>query len=296
MSIPAFVNVRSGSAPEALRALRDAGSAFSVQALEPAGIARAVREALETGVGRIAVAGGDGTIATAASILARSPVELAVIPGGTLNHFARHLGIPRKESDAVGVAIEGTAMETDLGMVNGRGFINTSSVGAYVAYVQTREQFERHVGYRIASIFAAVRLLFHMPTLRVTLAIAGQEVVCNTPLVFVGVGERSLAPPEIGSRVPDGRRALHVMIVPEPRNARRWAHVYDRGIRDGAHETHGWSPSFVTDYLTDACRIELPRGGAKVATDGEVVAMGAPLIYELWRDAVRVVTARSQQH
>ena len=85
---------------------------------------------------------------------------LAVIPGGTLNHFARDHGIPTDLDDAVANAAVGVRATADVATMNDRAFLNTSSVGAYVVFVRIRERFEPWLGYRLASLVAAPRLFF----------------------------------------------------------------------------------------------------------------------------------------
>ena len=105
------------------------------------------------------VAGGDGTLASAAAVLAGTGTALAVLPGGTLNHFARDHGIPTELDEALELATAGREAEVDVGYVNDLLFLNTSSVGAYVQFVELRDRLERHLGYRTASILAGLRIL-----------------------------------------------------------------------------------------------------------------------------------------
>jgi len=288
VTTPAFLNVRSGTAGRVAAALAAAGAQLDVHAVQPAKLTDEIRAAVAGGAPRICVIGGDGTIETAAAVLAGTATELAIIPGGTLNHFARACGIPLDVSEAAKVAVSGTTRTVDLGVVNDRIFINTSSVGAYVRFVRTRERFERYVGYRFASLLAGVRILPSIRPFEVTIQVPGQEIVGATPLVFVGVGERTLRPPDIGGRVTGGTRALHVMIVHA--KARRWARAYDRSVRGRTYRWDDWSPTFVDGHLADGCRIALPRARGPVAVDGEISTMGTPLVYRLQRDALRVVS------
>jgi len=289
LPIPAFVNTGGRSAAEAERALAQAGGTFDVRRVEPAGVVAAIRTAIANGATRVAVAGGDGTVEMAASLLAGSPVELAVVPGGTLNHFARDYGIPSDAKEAIDVAVSGAIRTVDVGVVNERIFINTSTVGVYVPYVQIRKRFEHYVGYRVASVLAALRIVPRLHGVRVTLKRADASVVRVTPLLFVGVGERTLTPPAIGARVAGGARALHVMIVERPDNARRWTRSYDRSASGRASPWPGWSPSFLEAHLVDGGQVELLPEGQRIAVDGEIVSMRSPLNYRLWRDALRVV-------
>jgi diacylglycerol kinase family enzyme len=282
--IPAIVNVKSGTADEARKVL-EAGDAFEVHAVEPDAIAETVRRLVEGGAKRILVSGGDGTIATAASVLMQSPVEMAILPGGTLNHFARDLGVSADAAEALKLATEGACRGVDVGTVNGQVFLNTSSVGAYVRFVRIREHLERRFGYRVASAIAALRLLVQLRLIAVEVEVDGKPRIYRTPLVFIGVGERELQLPTLGSRVTDGKRGLHVMIVQGRTRARLLAlalAAVARGVNSVAR-----TPQF-DSFLVDRCRITLRRPGA-VAVDGELVSMPTTLEYELKRDALKVV-------
>jgi diacylglycerol kinase family enzyme len=290
--IPAFVNPGGGSAAEAERALAEAGTGFDVRRVAPVGLAAAIRAAIADGATRVVVVGGDGTIQIAASVLAGSPVELAVVPGGTLNHFARDYGVPLDRKEAVDVAKSGAIRAVDVGVVNDRIFINTSSVGAYVSFVATREWFERYVGYGFASLFAGLRMLPRLRRFRATLERPDAQVVSDTPLLFVGVGERTLTPPEVGARIPGGARALHVIVVPRPGHARRWSRSFDRFASGRASQWRGWSPSFVDAYLVDGGRVELSPKPVGIAFDGQITSMQPPLEYRLWRDALHLLVRK----
>ena len=282
--IPSFINPLAGSADDARNALSGVAQ-FDVREMEPDKLAEAIQKEVKAGSKRVLVSGGDGTIATAASALLGSETELAILPGGTLNHFATDLGIPTDAAEAIGLAGAGTVRASDVGMVNGRLFLNTSSVGAYVHFVRTREYLEPRFGYRIASAMAALRILFQLRLLAVEVEVDGKRRIYRTPIVFIGVGERELQLPSLGKRVPGGRRGLHVMVV----NGRSAARVLALALHAAARgvETAARSPA-LDSFIVDRCTITV-RQSSTVAVDGELVRLGAPLEYTLERDALRVV-------
>lgn len=282
--IPAFLNAASGTAKEA-RAALEADPAFELHETAPDGIEEAVRAAMKAGAARVLVAGGDGSVAAAASAVCGEPTELAVLPGGTLNHFARDLGISTDAKEALDTASSGTARPVDAGKINERLFLNTSSVGAYVHFVRVREYLEPMLGYRIASFIAALRALFQLRLLTVELEVDGERRRYITPIVFIGVGERELKAPTLGNRVKDGRSGLHVLVV---RGRTRGGMValglnaVARGIKTVAR-----TPK-LDSFIVDRCTISRRREG-RVSIDGELVKLGATLEYELVHDAIQVV-------
>jgi diacylglycerol kinase family enzyme len=281
--IPAFINPRAGNAEAARGALESVGD-FDVRDVPPATLADRVRAAIADGARRILVAGGDGSIGSAAGAIAGTGIELAILPCGTLNHLARDLSLPLNLEEAAQVAKTGRSVAVDAAVVNDRIFLNTSSVGAYVSFVRARERLERRLGYHIGSLVAGVQLLVHMPTFRVTLEVEQVAREYITPLVFIGVGERELRLPTLGSRVADGKTGLHVMVVRRRSGARTVA----LGLAAAARGVEAVSRTPALDaFLVDSCRID--RRARSVSIDGEIVQMRPPLRYRHVPGHLRVV-------
>jgi diacylglycerol kinase family enzyme/membrane-associated phospholipid phosphatase len=109
----------------------------------------------------IGVAGGDGSVAAAAAVAGRRDLPMVVVPTGTLNHFARDVGVYDLQ-EAVDASGAGQAVAVDLALVEvhpGRGadpatgevmrsrcFLNTASLGSYPDLVRLREQWEGRWG------------------------------------------------------------------------------------------------------------------------------------------------------
>jgi diacylglycerol kinase family enzyme len=286
--IPAFVNPHAGSAADA-RAAIEADPRFELRMVEPAALADAVRAATAAGARRVLVSGGDGTIATAAAVLAGTGVELAVLPGGTLNHFARHLEIPTDPAAALAVAADGVPSSVDAAYVNDRLFINTSSVGVYVAFVRLRERWEPRLGYWLASLVAAVRLFVSLPRQRVTVEVDGQVRRYRTPLLFVGVGEREQSDESLREFDSEGRRGLHVVVV----HGWRKASMVIRGAAAARRGPRALDRlSDIDSVVVDSCRVTLHHRHARLALDGEIATLESPLEYRVARDALRVMVER----
>ncbi|MDQ3953804.1 MAG: hypothetical protein M3279_12715, partial [Actinomycetota bacterium] len=120
-----------------------------------------LRRALDAGAERAAavgVAGGDGSVNTAAQVALEHGKPLAVFPGGTFNHLAGALSIenPRDTIDAVK---RGEAVEIDAATIDGHVFLNTASFGAYAELVDMREKLEQRLGKWPAVLVALVRVL-----------------------------------------------------------------------------------------------------------------------------------------
>jgi diacylglycerol kinase family enzyme len=281
--IPAIINRKAGTAAEAAAALKESGG-FDVHEVEPSEIRGTALDIVAKKPKRMLVCGGDGTVCTVAHVLANTGIELAIAPGGTLNHLAKHLGLPEDLREAADVARSGITRTLDAGRINDRLFLNTSSVGAYEIFVRRRERLEKRWGYTLGSLIAAIQLLVRTPVFAVRVEVDGKEHVYRTPLVFVGVGERELRIPALGGRIDHGKRGLHLMIVRHRTGARLATlaiHAAAKGLK-AVSKTPAMDSVVVT-----RCTIELRNDTASI--DGELITMEPPLDYEFLPDALTVV-------
>lgn len=125
----------------------------------------------EPGVAALGVAGGDGSVAAAAAVAADRGLPLLVIPTGTLNHFARDLGITGTQNSAAALAA-GSAVQVHLGAVRIDGgarqrFVNTAGLGGYPELVRLRERWQPRWGKWPAAVFALLRVLIEAEPLPV---------------------------------------------------------------------------------------------------------------------------------
>jgi diacylglycerol kinase family enzyme len=283
--IPAFVNPGAGNFEKARDALTSSGR-FDVREVEPAKLEQEIKRAVAGGAKRILIAGGDGSICAAAQVVSGTDVALAILPGGTLNHFAMDHGIPLDLAEAAHVATGTNTRKVDVGFAGKRVFLNTSSIGVYVTFVRMRDRLEQQFGYTLASVIAMIRIFISMRRLGVELEVEGQVKHYRTPLVFIGVGERELEFPHLGKRVKNGRRGLHMFIVRGRKRGRLLVVAFEavaRGV-----ETVRRMPE-LDAFLLERCRIDLRRPQALIAFDGETEMMPTPLDYRMERDSLRIV-------
>jgi len=286
-SLKAFLNKAGGSADDAKKAVEGAG--LEVEEVAPDQLESRLERAIADGARRLIVAGGDGTIGTAASLVAGKTIELAILPAGTLNHFSKDHNIPSDLAEAADLAQNGTVEGADIGYLKDSVFLNTSSIGAYVTFVRVRERFEKTFGYKVASFIAFLRMFSALRTFSVELEVNGQKQSYRTPLVFIGVGERELQVPKLGNRVVDGKRALHVMVLRGRKPARLFA-VALAGISKGI--SHAKRLPEFDAFLVDRVTVDLTRPSATIALDGELKPHASPLEYRIERDAIRLVVPR----
>jgi len=165
------VNTLGGSyAEETADALQEVFPKAYIKEIGPDEDVAAEIEAVATrpGVVALGVWGGDGTVGTAAAAAVEHSVPLLVLPGGTLNHFARDAGTPTLQI-AVDAATHGEAARADIGHVAvERGLpdspekleitmLNTASIGLYPNLVRRREQLQPALGKPLAGVVAMFR-------------------------------------------------------------------------------------------------------------------------------------------
>ncbi len=110
----------------------------------------------------LGVCGGDGSVNTAARVALRHGLPLAVLPGGTLNHFAYDLGV-EGERDLARALTRGEAVAVDVGRFHAGEttglFLNTFSLGVYPELVRRRDRWSRRIGGWPAGVLAAAQVL-----------------------------------------------------------------------------------------------------------------------------------------
>jgi diacylglycerol kinase family enzyme len=294
-TLPVIVNAAAGKGyrTEDFDAIRDAFRAAGVEAAILAAANGAEVESLaRRAVGQrhstIVAAGGDGTVSTVAGAIVDSPSALGVLPLGTLNHFARDLRIPLVLEEAARNIVAGNHATVDVGDVNGRIFINNSSIGLYPTLVLHRQSQQRRLGRGKwhALFWATLAMLGRHPMLVVRLWLDGVPDVRRTPFVFIGNNEYQMAGFHVGTR--GCLDAGHLCIYLTQRQG--WS-LLGLGFR-ALFGTLKQAKDF--DALTaHTVSIATRQARLPVATDGEVTVMQMPLDYRIRRRALKVIVPRA---
>lgn len=262
-------------------ALAAAGAEPTVQQADGAQLHAGARDALKNGSRIIVAAGGDGTVSTVAAALAGSDVALGVLPLGTLNHFAKDLGIPTDLEQAAATIAAAHTTRVDVAEVNGRCFVNNSGVGAYPHLVVERRR-QRRTRW-LSEAIAAARVLREYRQLLVEVMGAGVDRVARTPFVFVGNNEYHLAGGQFGARPQLDRGVLHVCMAPGIGRMRFAAIVASALV--GRLATGGQFESM----CLPSCAIRSVAPRLLVSLDGEVALLDTPLNYRVRPRALRVI-------
>ena len=207
MRAQVFVNAAAGSresdecAAEIQRvraACAARGLAAEVEAVEPQDVAAAVRAARADAV---VIGGGDGTLSAAAAELIDGETPLGVLPLGT-STTSPGPGHPADLEEAVGVVAAGHVRRVDVGEVNGRVFLNNSSIGVYPEVVAERDEVRRRFGWPkwAALVRAGVPAFARFPVLTLQLSGDGGSTVVRTPFALIGNNRYEVAPLTLGER------------------------------------------------------------------------------------------------
>ena len=263
-----------------------AGVDADVRMTDSADIYEALKEAAAApGLDAVVAGGGDGTLSCAAGHLAGTGRAFGILPLGTLNHLARDAGIPTELEDAAKVIAAGHVKEIDVAEVNGRVFVNNSSVGLYPDMVMLREMEQEKLGRskRRAMLSASWASLRHFRRHRLWISAPGLETPIKTPLLFIGNNRYQVNLFGLGKReqIDEGKLCLYAI------RAKNRLHLFWAGIR-GIFGRLDQQRDFVTAYVTEA-EISADRAVLVVSADGETVRMETPLKYRIRPKALRLL-------
>jgi diacylglycerol kinase family enzyme len=256
-------------------ALEKAGVDAEVREVPGRDLARAAEEAACSWPDAVVAAGGDGTVGAVAGAIAGRGTPMGVLPLGTLNHFARDLGIPPDLDGAARVVAEGVPRAVDVAEVNGRVFVNNASLGLYPEVVLERDAQLRGRGRPrwIATLVAIWRNL------------RDRLVARRTPFVFVGNNryEARLTAPGRRTRLDGGE--LSILMAHASTRWEMLRAALAALLRPGAEpRAPGLDLAIRPEVVVDGPHREL-----RVALDGEVHRMRPPLRYRVRPRALRVL-------
>jgi len=293
MDVAVILNPRAGHGadPERQREITDLFAALGREATvyvpgEGQDVGERSRAAVTAGCRVLVAAGGDGTVSAAAAAVVGGEIPLGVLPVGTLNHFAKDLGLPLELPDAVQVAAQGVVRTVDVGEVNGRYFLNNSSIGVYPRIVELRERYQNGCMSKwVAALWASLAVMRRRPFVAVRIQVDDEPLVRRTPFVFIGNNEYTMEGLRGGHResLTAGYLAVYVMHAKHRASLLRLAgEVLIRGA-DRVQELDLFRVTTTT--------VETRRRRIHVALDGEVAVLEFPLEYRIHAAALRVMAS-----
>lgn len=269
-------------------ALQEAGRRGDLHFCTPAELPGVVREAAQTASSArsaVVAVGGDGTLNAVAQAAHEVGCAMGVVPRGTFNYFARTHCIPTEPADALRLLLRSAPVPVQVGGINERVFLVNASLGLYPDLLEDREAFKSRFGRsRWVALWAAgVTLLRAQRQWRVRIEQGG--VVRDARILTLFVGNNRLQLAQVG--VPAGwsagcglagGRITAVMLRPVGTLA-----LIGLMLR-GAMGTLGEAQDvehFAFEHLVVKPALPWGRRGVKVAFDGEVTRMRAPLDFSV---------------
>lgn len=244
-----------------------------------------VAQRVAEGFTTIVAAGGDGTVMGVAHALMETGANLAVLPLGTFNYFARGLGLPQAPEAAAKAILAGHPRRISVGTVNGQVFLNNASLGIYPTILQAREDIYARLGRsRVLAHWSVLRtLLRFQQQARMDLVVDGQRQTLRTPLIFVARSAYQLQ--NFGLT---GTQAISddKFVAFVARGGTRW-HLLKLAVRLALRRVQlGRDVDLLTAHEID---IATAKRRPKVAFDGEKRRMLAPLSFRIKDHALSII-------
>lgn len=292
-AIPVLLNRSGGTlardpklAGRTEKALKDAGLDVEVELLSGGECAKRCRAIAERGDPLLIIGGGDGTVSAAAAAVVGKDIVLGILPLGTLNHFARDLGIPSELEEAARLIAGGRDRRVDVGEMNGRIFINNSAIGLYPLMVIDREQQQARLGRskRAAMIVASLRTLVRFSHHRLTLTVNEERTGrVDTPLLFVGNNDYriDLEAPGKRERIDGGELCVLVM--------RKKTRLGFLAASLRAFFGRRRKDDMVRLDNVERLRVSTRHRQVAASLDGEIVRSKPPLDYRIRKKELRVI-------
>ena len=217
---------------------------------------------------------------------------MGVLPVGTLNHFAKDLGLPMDLATAVDTNAralrDGRVACVDVGRVNGRVFVNNSSIGFYPRVVRRRDKLRERLFRNkwVAMLFALYTSLRRYPELDVSLELGAEPphvVHRRTPFVFVGNNRYALHLFALGGRTRLDAGELCVYMAQHPGRFGTLKLVLLALFRRLKQARD------FDELLLGQAVVNTPKRRLAVALDGEIVYLRPPLRYEVLPGSLKVL-------
>jgi diacylglycerol kinase family enzyme len=278
-----IMNLRSGGGKAEKHGLVDECRARGIEpvVLGPGDdLVEVAHDAADRGADVIGMAGGDGSQALVADVLAERGIPMVVVPAGTRNHLALDLGLDRTDVlgalDAFGDARE---RRIDLAEVNGRVFVNNASLGLYAVIVRSPEYRDNKVDTTLATLPTVFAPGTDSFDLRYRGPSGEEHRGAHVIQVSNNAYRTGLAAAGSRPRLDDGLLGVIALEVRSDGDVARFLSALATGHPERFRGFAAWStPAFEVD---SGDRVD-------VGLDGEMLAMEPPLRFAIRPDALRV--------
>jgi diacylglycerol kinase family enzyme len=174
--------------------------------------------AQKEGFDRIVVAGGDGTIAEAATglVVERSSLPLGIVPTGTANVIGEVLHLPTTAAEALAVALQGEPQQFDVGYLPelDRHFLVGLGIGLPAKAVENADRKAKDRFGFAAYVFAFVEGLVEGRSAVIDLEIDGEPIVAaGQSGIVANMGKLELLGRTVGGSISPHDRSLDLFVI-----------------------------------------------------------------------------------
>lgn len=299
MNILVLVNAKGGTVRDRGRSAVKAdidgifearGTDAEIHLIHPRELTAWVKKALksESPPDAIFIGGGDGSLSTAAGLMVGTDVALGALPLGTMNLFARGMGVPLVLADAVDALAEAEPVNIDMLEVNGRPVLMHASIGLQPKIIRAREMLPYKTRLmRLTNTFIAwIRATRRLRPVRIAGRAgdgsfersAGAILVSNNRLPE-GIGKMPVA-----HDMTRGEIAVYVCNSYRRADLARLALATSLGM---------WRDSeLVEEIVADRLDITSDKRTLLLSLDGELARLDTPLKFRLCSRALKVLMPR----
>jgi diacylglycerol kinase family enzyme len=235
------------------------------------------------GADALGIAGGDGSLASVASISLEHDLPLVCVPFGTRNHFARDLGLDPDDPMRALAAFHGKERRVDVGVVRERLFLNNVSLGLYASVVHDPERKTRNRLMAFVRMAPAALGRGRRP-LGLSFEIEGRREQHSALVLLVANNAYRLQNiAGLGERASLEEGLLHAYVVEA---VSRWAllALLARAALGKVSKAEG-----LVEHSAPKFRVEASHSRLNAAIDGEPLVLEAPLEFEIRPRALRVL-------
>jgi diacylglycerol kinase family enzyme len=249
--------------------------------------AELAREAAEAGADVLGMAGGDGSLASVASVALERDLHFVVVPLGTRNHFARDLGLDPEDAEGALAAFGGTELRVDAGFVGDRLFLNNVSLGLYASFVHDPRRKTRNRLLAFLRMVPAALGPARRP-LDLSFVVEGRRQHRAALAVLVANNDYRLeSMADLGERTRLDRGLLCAYVV-EAVGRRALLGLLLRAPFADVEQGEG-----LIAWSSERFSVESPRPRIHAAIDGEPVVLDSPLEFEIRPRSLRVLLPTS---
>lgn len=229
--------------------------------------------------------GGDGTLNTVAQGAHAAGCAMGVVPQGTFNYFARVNGIPADPADAIRLLLHASPLPVQVAGINDHVFLVNASLGLYPELLEDREAYKARFGRSrwVALVAACATLLRAQRRFRLHIEMGGMVRELEALTLFAGNNRLQLqqlgAEPEDSLPGTPGDGSMAALVL-RPIGTLSMFRLMLHGAMGRLGEAAGVE-RFEFEHLVVRPTLPLGRRGVKVAFDGEVTKMRAPLDFRV---------------